>query len=109
MPPEAAVQSGTANRVRSVRMMAACTSATLPSAGDQHAAAGSAARDVAKTLPHPRMEQRIEPLVAVGIGAARDLSCDRHCIAHVEHQRDIGNDPSSPVSAAIAPRSAPWP
>ena len=43
MPPEAAVQSGTANRVRSVRMMAACTSATLPSAAISTQRSGSAA------------------------------------------------------------------
>ena len=63
---------------------------------DQHAAFRCRRGDVAKALVHPSMEQRVELLIPIGIGAALQLPRDRHRIAHIQHQRNVGNDAEQP-------------
>ena len=73
-------------------MIAACTCVDGTIRGDQHAAFRRRRGDVAKALVHPGMEQRVEPLIPIGIGTAFQLARDSHRVAHIQHQRHVGND-----------------
>ncbi len=73
-------------------MITACTASMGPSAVISTQRSCCRRGDVAKALVHPRMEQRVEPLIPIGIGTALQLPRDSHRIAHIQHQRHVGND-----------------
>src|ERR1700722_20911260 len=62
-------------------------------AGDQYAPFGSRLRDIAETLVRTRMEQCIEPLIAIAVRTALYLPRGRDRFADIEDNRDVGGKP----------------